>query len=510
MKFILTMSLLGMLLATAPLCARPGAVNRPAQTESSHESPLDRARLILLDDMGNEPDEVQQMTHVLMCSSEFELDGLLCVTSKFLRPEMKEPYKQKLHPELWHQLIDGYAKVYPNLQLHAAGWPDPDYLHPLVANGQPVYGMGGVGAGKATAGSRLIIAAVTKDDPRPVYFVMNAGNNTLAQALFDFRAAHASAEVKAFVAKLRVFDNEAQDEAGAWICHEFPDIFWIRSRSETTSYGGPSNTDLGPYVWQPYDQTPQGQDDWANEHIRTGHGALGELYPVRQVARKVYFIEGGGTIPWMGLVCRGLTDISEPSWGGWSGRYTAEKQPNVLSPFADVAAAEQKYFPYAAYTDNGVKDHWTDPADGKTYDNSHAAVWRWRTAMWNDFRARMEWCVQPYSQANHAPQAVLNGDPSHAILRLTARAGDILKFNAAGSTDPDGDALRYSWWIYPEAGRHPDGKELAIKNPANAQIQFTVPADAAGRELHLILEIWDNHPVVPLAAYRRAIIDVVP
>ena len=470
----------------------------------------DRARVIFLDDMGNENDEVQQMLHVLMCSSEFEPDGLLCVFSKFLRPELKDSYKQKLHPELWYQLIEGYEKVYPNLKLHATGWSPPDYLRSIVACGQGGYGMSAVGEGKSSAGSKLIIAAVNKKDPRPVHFIMNAGNNTLAQALYDYRATHSPAEVKAFVAKLRVFDNEAQDEAGAWICHEFPDIFWIRSRGETTSYGGPTDKNLGPYAWPPFDDSPQGQDDWAKTNVRADHGALGKLYPQRNYANKLHFIEGGGTIPWMGLVCRGLTDSSEPSWGGWSGRYTPEKIANVLSPFADIAAEEKKYFPYSVYTDNGIRDHWTNPDDGKTYDNSFAAVWRWRTAMWNDFKARMEWCVQPYAKANHPPHAVLNGDASRAILKLAAKPGDVMKFDAAGSTDPDKDTLRYSWWIYPEAGRRPYGKELPIQNATAERIQFTIPPDAAGKELHLILEVWDQSKIVPLAAYRRVVINVAP
>ena len=80
----------------------------------------ERARLIVLADMGNEPDEEQQMLHMLMCANEFEVEGLIAVTGKYLRPEDKDPYRQKLHPELFTKLIDGYAKVYPNLKLHAA------------------------------------------------------------------------------------------------------------------------------------------------------------------------------------------------------------------------------------------------------------------------------------------------------------------------------------------------------------------------------------------------------
>ena len=36
----------------------------------------------------------------------------------------------------------------------------------------------------------------------------------------------------------------------------------------------------------------------------THHGALGECFPPR-LMRRLHFLEGGGTIPWMGLVNRG-------------------------------------------------------------------------------------------------------------------------------------------------------------------------------------------------------------
>lgn len=117
----------------------------------------------------------------------------------------------------------------------------------------------------------------------------------------------------------------------------------------------------------------------------------------------------------------------------------------------------------------------------------------------------MDWCVRPVAKANHQPRATLNGNASKAILRLTAKPDDGLKFSAAGSTDPDQDALRYAWWFYPEVGRHPYGCDLPIPNSTNHEIAVTVPMDAAGRELHLTLEVWDDRSIVPLVDRRRAV-----
>jgi hypothetical protein len=468
----------------------------------------ERARLIVLADMGNEPDEVQQMFHLLMCSNEVEIEGLIAVTGKYLRPDHKLAYRRRLYPELFTQLIDGYALVYPNLKLHAAGWPSPASLHGVVASGQTGYGIAATGEGKASAGSQLIIAAVTKPDPRPVHIVVNAGANTLAQALRDYRATHSAAELKAFLAKLRVFENGAQDNSGAWICHEFPDLLWVRSNYQTYCYGGPENKNLGPHTWQPYAYSPEGQDEWANEHVRTNHGPFGKLYPSRFDIGRIHFIEGGGTIPWMGLVSHGLTDSAEPSWGGWSGRFGAEKQTNVWSRHADIKVDEQANVPFALHTE--ASDRWTDPEDGQVYDGSSVPVWRWRRAMWNDFKARMDWCFKPYAEANHSPHAVLNGDRTDAILKLSAKAGEVVNFTAAGSSDPDGNTLRYAWWVYSEAGRQPYGGSVAIKHPTAPEISIAIPADASGREIHLILEVWDESAVVPLVDYRRVVISVRP
>ena len=68
--------------------------------------------------------------------------------------------------------------------------------------------------------------------------------------------------------------------------------------------------------------------------------------------------------------------------------------------------------------------------------------------------------------------------------------------------------MRYSWWIYPEAGRQPYGNVLPLANASAPAISFTIPADAAGKELHLILEVWDQNPIIPLVDYRRVVITV--
>ena len=128
-----------------------------ADTGCTYPEDTEKARLIVLADMGNEPDEEQQITHLLVCSNEMELEGLIAVTGAALNPNHPDPYKRVLHPELFHRLIDAYGEVYPNLQKHADGWHSPEYLHSIVASGQTGYGIEAIGKGKSTEGSELII-----------------------------------------------------------------------------------------------------------------------------------------------------------------------------------------------------------------------------------------------------------------------------------------------------------------------------------------------------------------
>ena len=81
-------------------------------------------------------------------------------------------------------------------------------------------------------------------------------------------------------------------------------------------------------------------------------------------------------------------------------------------------------------------------------------IHRWRGAFQNAFAARMDWCVKPYAEANHEPVAVCNGDRTLRVLAINTDPGAEVKLTATGSSDPDGQMLRYKWWVYREAGSY--------------------------------------------------------
>lgn len=451
-----------------------------------------RHRLIVLADMGNEPDEKQQMVHMHMYANEIEIEGLIAVTGKWLRTNPR--------PDIFTDLINEYAKVVDNLKLHAMGWPDADYLHAITVGGQNNYGIDDVGAGKSSDGSRLITEAVLRDDPRPLNIVVNAGSNTLAQALWDYRDTHTEEEVDAFVAKLRVYENGSQDNAGAWIVNNFPDIHWMRSNGQTYQYMG----SLDPYCWEPYPKTADGQHEWANEHIQTNHGPLGAFYPDRIFGGKTWTLEGGGTTPWLGLVNQGLYSPDHQNWGGWGGRFSEDRK-NVWSGYDDVRSDEQAAYNSVMVYDV-LSDSWRDTVYNKDYNSNGTPVFRWRRAHLNDFKARMDWCVKDFANANHNPVINFNGDTTEAIVYLNKWPDQDVVLDASASTDPDGDPLTFQWYNYPEVTTY--NGSINISDAKKSKAMFKVPSDANKEQIHIILEVTDVNDIAHLTSYRRIVIDV--
>ena len=478
----------------------------------------DNHRMILITDLEGEQDDSQMIVRLLMYANEMDIEGLIAVSISdpgYPARAPSEPHRIGVHTEGLVKAIRAYAIVRPSLLKNAPGWPSADYLMSRVGAGPYGYGMASVGDGQGTPGTRLIAGAVEKPDPRPIYVCITGGANPLAQALWDYRKAHTPEQVKAFVAKIRVYEDYGQDDAGASICHNFPDIPWIRSLNQVFGLMGPgpphmppgrSQTNREPYVWQPYPPTDEGQHLWMKEHIQHDHGPLGALYPDR-VERdgRFRYLEGGNTSTWIGLVNKGLCDPEHMDWGGWGGRYQAGKmQIPAGQGRVRTGDGEKPYEPFAMHPD--ASDQWTDPETGKTYNDVWTPIQRWRRAYENDFQARMEWCVKDFKDAHHNPIAALNGDLTRKVVYLTAGAAERITLDASASGSPDKDALDFRWFPYPEAGTYKGG--ISIQHADEKVAQAVIPADGAGTQIHIILEVRTRNPVIPLFAYRRIVVAV--
>ena len=103
----------------------------------------------------------------------------------------------------------------------------------------------------------------------------------------------------------------------------------------------------------------------------------------------------------------------------------------------------------------GADDRWFSPRgddadDGKRFKS----IYRWSVTFQNDWAARADWCVKPYAQCNHNPVVVCNGDRTRKVLELPTDPGDVVKLDAVGTSDPAGNKVSYTWWVYKEAGSY--------------------------------------------------------
>lgn len=430
-----------------------------AQQEESN-STIYKPRIINTTDLGADPDDEQSMVRQLVSANEFDIEGLIVATGCWK--------KTQSNTEMLDKIVDVYGEVYSNLKVHAEGFPTPEYLKSISVMGQTGYGMSDVGTGKDSPGSELIIKAVDKDDPRPVWVMGWGGMNIVAQAIWKVRETRSPAELEKFLSKLRLFDILGQDDAGAWIAKNFPEVFYIRA---TAVYG-----------WAP-------SDEYLDEHIQN-HGPLGAVYPDRKWATE------GDTPAFMHVYPTGLNNPNKIDQGGWGGRFSFTKKAGIRS-MSEVGKinkeAEQQYDPYYMY--------------GNTSEGAEA-IKRWSDAYNNDFAARMDWSVtSDYEGANHHPAAVLNGDQSREVLAMTATVGSSIKLSAAGSSDPDGNELNYTWSFYDKPSSY-DGS-LTIHNSSSSRAKLEIPKDAGGKTIHMILEVRDNG-APSLYAYRRLIVNVQP
>jgi hypothetical protein len=397
------------------------------------ESFQGKPRLFVLSDIGNEPDDQMSLTRLLLYSNEVDIEGLVATTSCWQR--------DKVSPEIMQRVLANYGKIRSNLLKHAEGFPPLGYLSGLVKPGQPEYGMAAVGSDKMSAGARLLIEAADRNDPRPLYISIWGGANTLAQALWYVRANRSPEEVAAFVAKLRIYSIADQDDAGSWMRREFRELFYIVSPSSQDGEEYSSATWTGISGDRFYRNAPGADfttvsNMWLDEHVRS-KGFLGETYPF------YIFIMEGDTPAFFSLLNNGLASYRNPGWGGWGGRYIFRQPSGEPQPIWTQGGGCFPGKPNSRDTVIGV--------DGQSYTSDQATIWRWRKAFQHDFAARMDWSMKEFAEANHNAVVVVNGDATKELLFMKAKIGSPVKLSAAGTTDPDGDNLAYTWFYYQEA-----------------------------------------------------------
>jgi hypothetical protein len=136
-------------------------------------------RVVVISDIGNEPDDQMSLVRLLLYSNEIDIEALVAATSTW--------QKTAVHPETMHTLIEAYGAVRPHLLLHVKGWPSARELAARVFSGQPGYRMTATGPDKMSPGAAALVRAADRSDPRPLWVTIWGGANTLAQALMNVR-----------------------------------------------------------------------------------------------------------------------------------------------------------------------------------------------------------------------------------------------------------------------------------------------------------------------------------
>ncbi len=422
-----------------------------------------RPRVIATTD--GEVDDRSSMIRFLLYACDFDVAGIVEVNSKY--------QKHGHSDEKWIEAqLAAYDHVLPNLRKHNSGYPDAETLRSVMRVGNETEADLWIAPPdmqtKDTAGAQLIIDTLLDDDPRPVHVLSWGGANTTASALWKLKTEYPKEKFDYAVSRIRIYCIWYQDGGGAWIQENIPgayiyeaygwdDVWDYESYDHARKQGRVS---ASPPAIQEYMK-----DAWVNEHVKNGHGPLGAMTPQK-------YISEGDTPSFFNLINNGLAADVDYTLGGWGGR--------------------------AAHDDPKFPNHVTDKTltdDG----DSHKMFWRWVPAAQNDFAARLDWCVNDFAHANHAPVAELNGSN-----RLDVKPGETVKLDAL-ATDPDGNKLTYKWWQYADADSVTENVSITNADSID-KASFVVPNEP-GKQVQIILEVMDDG-TPGLTGYQRLLFTI--
>ena len=108
----------------------------------------EKNRLIVLTDIGGDPDDQMSMVRLMTYANHFDIEGLIA-TPHGGRDEVEPQYIEKI--------VEAYGKVRDNLELHEPGYPTDQFLKKVISKSIELDDMESVGKGKDSPGSELII-----------------------------------------------------------------------------------------------------------------------------------------------------------------------------------------------------------------------------------------------------------------------------------------------------------------------------------------------------------------
>lgn len=491
-------------------------------------SKVEKARTVITTD--GEVDDMNSVIRALFYANEFDLAGIVLTSSVYHYAGDKTA---GIKPFRWtgtqwvQDFINSYEEIYPNLKVHADGYPKPDYLRSITKVGN-IKSVGEME--EVTEGSEFLKKLFLDDDKRELYVQTWGGTNTTARALKSIEEQYGNTKEWASIQK-KINDKlviyiilDQDDSYSKYIAKKWPNLRIINDTSNFWHFA---------YAWKLHTDKVNSllQGDWLYKNIQSNHGPLLSKYALmgdgkyiegeleeEQRGTDAYleknpqynrydFISEGDSPSFFYLINNGLRSSENPTYGGWGGRFGAVN--NRLWK-------------------NNVLDY--DPYTGQ-YEAEYSLM-RWFDDIQNDFAARADWAVaKTYKEANHNPTVTVKEG-----INLKAAPGEKITLHAKGK-DPDGNKISYRWWHYAEADTYEESKvvknepvehkveglllsitrklakgevvdNITLNGSDTDTVTFTVPTDAkSGDTIHIIAEVKDDGEF-NLKHYQRVIITI--
>lgn len=544
------------------------------QPRAPETTPNVKPRVVITADP--ELDDNNSLIRAVLYSTDFKIEGLVYASSQFhwkgdgkgttqyiagreyTRIGLCPCTSWRFDPDehFIDNIVDAYAKVYPNLKIHDLNYPNPAELKSKIKWGNVEFDGD---YSQDTDGSNLIKSLLLDNQPGPLYVTAQGGESTIARALKSIHDQYANTPqwdtIRNKVSeKLIILPSGDQDNTYArYIEPNWPEVGVMQFGGMNYSYGvraglAPENevyvsaawtekniSSVGPLgalyrVWGDGKQMVKGdRTDYFGMSGYTADQLKAMGYMVwTPPLEKGAFIGEGDDPTFMNLLNNGLRAIENPSYGGWGGRSRPDGPsasgrggaqiapagpddpgiaPGLMPGGASGASATNTS--NAANTSanvvpgrRGAGFPVGGAGRGRGVSPKAAAVTaRFFAAAENDFAARLKWSVTPkFSDANHEPHVAIKGP-----LEVSAKPGSTVRLQGEVS-DPDHNAVTVRWWQYNDAGTYPG--DISFSAPSALTTTFQVPSDSKpGQTIHVILEGTDDG-TPPLTRYQRVIVSV--